>query len=140
MRAVTTGYSQKPQIIKHMPQSLEQLLETGADNAPALLAPGRPASSFADPRAQCRRTVESLNSLGLGSGDRVAIVLPDGLELAGSFLANGRKLAVSELKAFAGQRLAGFKVPERIVFVAEMPRGATGKLQRLGLAEKLGLT
>ena len=31
-----------------------------------------------------------------------------------------------------------FKVPRRVVFVAEIPKGATGKMQRIGLAEKLG--
>jgi acyl-coenzyme A synthetase/AMP-(fatty) acid ligase len=30
-------------------------------------------------------------------------------------------------------------VPHKIVFVAEIPRGPTGKLQRIGLAAKLGL-
>ena len=37
------------------------------------------------------------------------------------------------------QRLADFKVPRKIVFLDEIPKGATGKLQRIGLAEKLGL-
>jgi acyl-CoA synthetase (AMP-forming)/AMP-acid ligase II len=36
-------------------------------------------------------------------------------------------------------RLAEFKVPRRIVFLAEIPQGPTGKLQRVGLAAKLGL-
>jgi acyl-coenzyme A synthetase/AMP-(fatty) acid ligase len=30
-------------------------------------------------------------------------------------------------------------VPGKIVFLEEIPKGATGKLQRVGLAEKLGL-
>ena len=29
--------------------------------------------------------------------------------------------------------------PRRIVIVTEIPKGATGKLQRIGLAQKLGL-
>src|SRR5262249_10329148 len=33
-----------------------------------------------------------------------------------------------------------FKVPQRIVIVDDLPRGPTGKLQRRGLAEHLGLT
>ena len=36
-------------------------------------------------------------------------------------------------------RLADFKVPRKIVILAEIPKGATGKLQRIGLAAKLGL-
>ncbi len=43
------------------------------------------------------------------------------------------------LRGFAAERLAGFKVPRRIVVLDEIPKGATGKLQRIGLAAKLGL-
>ena len=39
----------------------------------------------------------------------------------------------------ANQRLAAFQVPKRIVILDEIPKGATGKLQRIGLAQKLGL-
>jgi acyl-CoA synthetase (AMP-forming)/AMP-acid ligase II len=45
----------------------------------------------------------------------------------------------AELREFARGRLAEFKVPRKILFLAEIPKGATGKLQRIGLAEKLGL-
>ncbi len=55
-------------------------------------------------------------------------------------LAEGASATENEIRAFAAERLAGFKVPRRIVFVPEIPKGATGKLQRIGLAEKLGLT
>ena len=43
------------------------------------------------------------------------------------------------LKDFAAERLADFKLPRKIVFLDEIPKGATGKLQRIGLAAKLGL-
>ena len=43
------------------------------------------------------------------------------------------------LRRFAAERLADFKVPRRVVVLDEIPKGATGKLQRIGLAEKLGL-
>ena len=45
----------------------------------------------------------------------------------------------AELRNYAAQRLADFKVPKKIVFLEEIPKGPTGKLQRIGLAEKLGL-
>ncbi|MFK8185396.1 MAG: AMP-binding protein [Phormidesmis sp.] len=50
--------------------------------------------------------------------------------------------SVSEqaLKAFVAERLADFKVPRVVLFVDEIPKGPTGKRQRIGLAEKLGLT
>jgi acyl-CoA synthetase (AMP-forming)/AMP-acid ligase II len=55
-------------------------------------------------------------------------------------LREGESLDEHALRDFAGQRLAPFKVPRRIVFLAEIPKGATGKLQRIGLAAKLGLS
>ena len=55
-------------------------------------------------------------------------------------LREGMALSESELRDFAKARLADFKVPRKVVFVAEIPKGNTGKLQRIGLADKLGLT
>jgi len=54
-------------------------------------------------------------------------------------LRDGASLTESELRDFARTKLADFKVPRRVVFLAEIPKGATGKLQRIGLADKLGL-
>jgi acyl-CoA synthetase (AMP-forming)/AMP-acid ligase II len=36
--------------------------------------------------------------------------------------------------------MAAFKVPRRVLILQEIPKGATGKMQRIGMAEKLGLT
>jgi amino acid adenylation domain-containing protein len=44
-----------------------------------------------------------------------------------------------EMREFAAIRLADFKVPSQVIFVDELPKGPTGKLQRIGLAEKLGI-
>jgi oxalate---CoA ligase len=44
-----------------------------------------------------------------------------------------------ELQDFVALRAADFKVPKKILFMDEIPKGATGKLQRIGLAAKLGL-
>ncbi|MSR07285.1 MAG: AMP-dependent synthetase [Gemmatimonadetes bacterium] len=54
-------------------------------------------------------------------------------------LREGHQASDKELRQFAAVRLADFKVPRQILFVAEIPVGATGKLQRIGLAQKLGL-
>jgi acyl-CoA synthetase (AMP-forming)/AMP-acid ligase II len=51
----------------------------------------------------------------------------------------GDAVTEADLRSYLRERLAPFKVPKRIVFVREVPKGATGKLQRIGLAEKLGL-
>lgn len=54
-------------------------------------------------------------------------------------LEEGQSLDERSLRDFAAKRLADFKVPRKVVFLEEIPKGATGKLQRIGLAEKLGL-
>ena len=38
------------------------------------------------------------------------------------------------------EHVAEFKVPRRIVELEELPKGPTGKVQRIGMAERLGLT
>lgn len=55
-------------------------------------------------------------------------------------LRKGTRVSEKELREFCSQRLAQFKVPRTILFLDEIPKGATGKLQRIGLAQKLGLT
>ena len=54
-------------------------------------------------------------------------------------LREGQALTEQALRQFAATRLADFKVPRKVLFMAEIPKGATGKLQRIGLAAKLGL-
>ncbi|HLG12544.1 MAG TPA: acyl--CoA ligase [Dehalococcoidia bacterium] len=55
-------------------------------------------------------------------------------------LAEGATAGEKELREFAAKQLADFKVPKTIIILADIPKGATGKVQRIGLAEKLGLT
>jgi acyl-CoA synthetase (AMP-forming)/AMP-acid ligase II len=54
-------------------------------------------------------------------------------------LVDGESVTEGELKQYVRSHLAAFKVPKQIVFVTEVPKGATGKLQRIGLAERLPL-
>jgi acyl-CoA synthetase (AMP-forming)/AMP-acid ligase II len=54
-------------------------------------------------------------------------------------LKEGATVGEDELHKHAAARLAAFKVPRRILILDEIPKGATGKLQRIGLAQKLGL-
>ncbi len=64
----------------------------------------------------------------LGEDVGAAVVLREGLSAT-----------EQELGAFLSERLAAYKTPRTILFLAEIPKGATGKLQRIGLAQKLGL-
>ena len=54
-------------------------------------------------------------------------------------LREGVSATEKELREFVSRRVADFKVPRKILFLDEIPKGATGKLQRIGLAAKLGL-
>jgi len=64
----------------------------------------------------------------LGEEVAAAVVLRDGAE-AGP----------GDVRDFAARRLAGFKVPRKVLILDEIPKGPTGKLRRIGLADQLGL-
>jgi acyl-CoA synthetase (AMP-forming)/AMP-acid ligase II len=64
----------------------------------------------------------------LGEDVAAAVVLKEGVAVT-----------EKELRDFVAQRLVDFKVPRKILLLDEIPKGATGKLQRIGLAQKLGL-
>ncbi len=54
-------------------------------------------------------------------------------------LHEGHECTERELQQFVAARVATYKVPKKILFVEELPKGATGKLQRIGLAQRIGL-
>jgi len=59
--------------------------------------------------------------------------------VAAIVLRPGASAGEHQIQAFAAEHLAEFKVPRRLVFLDAIPTGPTGKLQRIGLAERLGL-
>jgi acyl-CoA synthetase (AMP-forming)/AMP-acid ligase II/thioesterase domain-containing protein len=63
----------------------------------------------------------------LGEDVAAAVVLRDGSRATGI-----------EIREFVSSRLADHKVPHQVVLLDAIPKGPTGKLQRIGLAEKLG--
>ena len=70
----------------------------------------------------------AVNHKTLGEDVAAVIVLRDGCVVT-----------EQELKEYARNHLTGFKVPKTIIIIEEIPKGPTGKVQRIGLAEKLGL-
>ena len=52
---------------------------------------------------------------------------------------DGASVTEQEIQAFAAEQLADYKVPRRVAIVTDIPLGPTGKLQRIGLAERLGI-
>jgi acyl-CoA synthetase (AMP-forming)/AMP-acid ligase II len=63
----------------------------------------------------------------------------EGVELITAFVvpAEGHRVDESDLKAFAGEHLAAYKLPKRVVEARELPRTANGKVQRKRLAALL---
>ena len=54
-------------------------------------------------------------------------------------LEDGASLTQRQLRDFAAERLAAYKVPRLVVFVEAIPKGPSGKLKRVGLARSLGI-
>ena len=48
-----------------------------------------------------------------------------------------KNVTEKKLRQYVADRLAPYKIPQQIVFVESIPKGPTGKVQRIGLAEKL---
>ena len=63
-----------------------------------------------------------------------------GEEVAAAVVTTGEPPGERDLRSFVARRLADYKVPRRIVIVKEMPKGSTGKVQRNGMAARLGLS
>ena len=74
------------------------------------------------------------------ASDIVVTMLPGSPEVDAVVLGEGQQAGEAEIRVFAGARLADFKVPRKILFLDEIPKGAAGKPRPIGLAEKLGLT
>jgi acyl-CoA synthetase (AMP-forming)/AMP-acid ligase II/acyl carrier protein len=73
----------------------------------------------------------------------VAFSVPDpglGEEVAAAvILEPGAVETESSLQGFLLERLSWGRMPKRILIVEDIPKGPTGKLQRIGMAERLGL-
>ena len=63
-----------------------------------------------------------------------------GEEIAAAIIVKeGQNCSEMDVKNYAEEKLAKFKIPKKIFFVNEIPKGATGKLQRNVLAKNFGL-
>jgi len=73
----------------------------------------------------------------------VAFAIPDprlGEDVAAAVvLRKGSRASELDILEFAARKLADFKVPRKLLVLEEIPKGPTGKIQRVALAERLGL-
>jgi acyl carrier protein len=74
----------------------------------------------------------------------VTFAAPDNLlgedVAAAVVLRDGRSVSERQIREFVSARVAYFKVPRKVVFLSALPMGPTGKLQRIGLADRLGIS
>lgn len=73
----------------------------------------------------------------------VTFAIPDptlGEDVAAAVVLRRKDVSEGDLRRFVSLHLAHFKVPRRILVLDELPKGPTGKIQRIGLAGRLGLT
>ena len=68
----------------------------------------------------------------------IGVIDAEGLTKTKAFvvLKNGAEATDAELKAFVKDRLAPYKYPRQIAFLADLPKTATGKIQRFKLRER----
>jgi len=69
-----------------MDTTLKALMAAHPGDAPAIGAPGRDWMDYDGLRAQAKTVATQLHDCGVGRGDRVAIVLPNGPEMAVAFV------------------------------------------------------
>jgi len=69
-----------------MAHTLKSLFAKHPDNAPAIGAPGREWMTYGELKSLSQDVRKILRSAGIGATERVAIVLPNGPEMAAAFV------------------------------------------------------
>jgi acyl-CoA synthetase (AMP-forming)/AMP-acid ligase II len=108
----------------HLTGRLKEIINRGGEKVSPLEVDG----VLLDHPAIAQVVTFALPHPKLGEEVAAAVVLKDGTEAT-----------EREIRDFAASRMADFKVPRKVIILDEIPKGATGKMQRIGLAEKLGL-
>jgi acyl-CoA synthetase (AMP-forming)/AMP-acid ligase II len=103
---------------------LKEIINRGGEK----ISPREVDEALAQHPAVGQAVTFALAHKSLGQDVAAAVVLREGAEAE-----------PAELRSFLAERLADFKVPRRILILDSIPTGPTGKLQRIGLAEQLGL-
>ncbi|RWL00257.1 MAG: long-chain fatty acid--CoA ligase, partial [Mesorhizobium sp.] len=118
--------------------SIIERLAAGTDDAPAISAPDRITLSHGGLRRLIAETAAQLHALGLGRGDRVAIVLPNGPEMATAFVAVAAAASTAPLNpAYRADELDFYltDIGAKAILVAEDESGpAVTVAERLGIA------
>jgi hypothetical protein len=87
--------------------------------------------------------VEEVLLLHPAVAQAVVFAMPEkilGQDVAAAVVLRDAHVSEKQLRQFVAARLVHFKVPRRILALDALPLGPTGKPERIGVAEKLGLT
>ncbi|MEO0991934.1 MAG: AMP-binding protein, partial [Pseudomonadota bacterium] len=118
--------------------TLSALLLTHPDASPALGAPGRDWLDYGGLRALAYDVADALHGAGIGRGDRVAIVLPNGPEMAAAFITVAQAATTAPLNPAYRQEEFEFYLEDLKAKAIILPDGYDGPA--LPAAEKFGLT
>jgi acyl-CoA synthetase (AMP-forming)/AMP-acid ligase II len=121
-----------------MADTLHALLRIAEPHRAAIGAPGREWLGHGALAEQCIRTITALHDAGIGRGDRVAIVLPNGPEMAAAFLAVAQGAVTAPLNPAYKADEFEFYLSDLKARAIILPAGYTGPA--LGVARRLGLT
>jgi len=117
--------------------NLVDLLSAGAADAIAIKAPSARPLSYDALRANQRKTVETLNSFGIGRQDRVAIVLPNGPEMATAFVSIAAGATAAPLNPVYRADEFEFYMSDLHAKALVVEKGSTSPA--LAIAEKLNI-
>ncbi|MEX0323963.1 MAG: AMP-binding protein [Puniceicoccaceae bacterium] len=101
---------------------LKEMINRGGEN----IAPREIDEVLLEHPAINQATAFAIPHETLGEDLAAAVVLKEGMQAT-----------EPELRTYVAEQLADFKVPNRVLIVDSIPKGPTGKLQRIGLHEKL---
>jgi acyl-CoA synthetase (AMP-forming)/AMP-acid ligase II len=118
-------------------KTIIELLQAGLEDAAAISAPGRQSLHYFGLRQQVEKTVGALNDLGIGRNDPVAIVLPNGPEMASAFVSVAAGATTAPLNpAYTSKEFEFYlnDLQARLLLVQrDVDTPAIGAAQKLGM-------
>src|SRR5690349_11161466 len=121
-----------------MPDTVLRLLDAGAADATCINTPSGKPLTYGALRDLAARTVDTLNARGVGRGDRVAIVLDNGPEMAAAFLCVAAGATAAPLNpAYRADEFEFYlsDLKARLLFVgSDLSSPAVEVAKRLGIA------
>src|SRR5210317_2621819 len=120
-----------------MKTTLSDLIAQHPDAAPALGAPGREWLSYAGLRQQAKTVQDALRSFGVSAKDRVAIVLPNGSDMASAFICVAQAATTAPLNPSYREDEFAFYLDDLSAKAIILPDTYDGPA--LAAAQKLGL-